>query len=196
MRHGSRRRGSGRRVRGPVAAAVGAGLALALAGCSAEQAPGAAALDADGDVVASVSQVQDLAAELTAEGGEQRPSELLVLQYLIVGDAVRDAVRAADDPAVPLLSAPSVQRLATDQGLTISLEAAEVAATQQMYRALVTAGADEDLQQRIADLDPTVNPRYGGWDPTTSSPLLLVEEPLPWIATATGDGAAEEDAGE
>lgn len=169
--------------------AVAAGLTALLAGCSADIAPGAAALDADGDVIVSVSQVEDVTAEL-------EPAQLTardVLFYEIAGPAVRGIAEREG----ALVSAEQVQRDVADgpAGLELSAEAAAVLASITTISALAQGGAQEEVLDRLRTLDPTINPRYGEWDGgVLPAALPIVDSPSPWILTpaeAPADGLGD-----
>lgn len=193
MRQGSRQDGAGRRGRWFPAAAVTAGVVLsaALAGCSADQAPGAAALDADGEVIVSVSQIEEVTAELAPTQLSARD----VLFYEIAGPAVQDLAEREG----ALVSTDQVQRdvAAAADGLELSAEAAAVLATVTTIGALAQGPTQAEVIERLQGLDPTINPRYGQWDGDVLPAALPIVDPVqPWIATpgegAAGEGAAED----
>lgn len=173
---------------------VGVGLAVAVAGCSADSAPGAAAIDADGDVVVSVSEVEDVAAELTEAFPGTQGLARLVLFLSVVRDDVRDLARDTGD----LLSTEEAKRGFAEQGVELSDPASEILAVSVMLSALDQGPAAPDLAERINALEPTVNPRYGTWDGDIWQPgaaaLPIVDAPLPWIEVSDGAPAGAVEA--
>jgi hypothetical protein len=169
------------------AAALGTAGPLALAGCSADVAPGAAALDADGDVVVTVDEVETVSAELTEAFPGTPEVDRLVVFFSVIADDVRDAARESGTP----VSADEARRGVAEQTeVQLSAEAAEVIAVSTMFAQLAQGPQGEALLERVSGLEPVVNPRYGVWDPATWDPgqgVPISDETLPWLAEAEGE---------
>ena len=181
-----------RHARALATVSVGVGLSAAMAGCSADSAPGAAAIDADGDVVVSVSEVEDITADLSQAFPGTQGLDRLVVFFSVVGEDVRDLARDTGD----LLSTEEAQRGFAEQGVQLSDQAAEILAVSVMLSTLDQGAAAGDLADRINALEPSVNPRYGTWDGDSwqagGGTLPIVDDPLPWIAADDPvDGGAD-----
>ncbi|MGF1664227.1 MAG: hypothetical protein ACFCVG_17485 [Kineosporiaceae bacterium] len=175
-----------------IAAAVAA--AAALAGCSADVAPGAAARDGDGEVVVTVAEVDALSAELSEAFPDTADVDRVVVFFSVIADEVRDSARESG----ALVSADEVRRGVAEQTeVQLSDEAAEVVAVSTMFSQLAQGPDGAALVERISALEPVLNPRYGTWDPGRWAPgenLPIADETLPWLAE-TEPGAEEEPAG-
>ncbi len=171
-----------RGIASAVAAAGVVGTAAALAGCSAEVAPGAAALDPDGGVVVTVDQVDAVSAELSEAFPGTADVERLVVFFSVISDDVRDL--AGESGTV--VSADEARRGVAEQTeLQLSDEAAQVIATSTMFAQLAQGPRGEVLVERVAGLEPVVNPRYGTWDAARWEPgqgVPIGEESLPWVS--------------
>jgi hypothetical protein len=182
--------GRGRPVpagRGGLLALAACGLvtgAVSASGCSADLAPGAAAVDSDGRVLATVSEVEEISAELAEALQLTDNLDRGVLLFLVIGDDVREI--AGQDGT--LVSAESVQQEARAQGIDLSERAADVLAVNTMYNQIVTGDSVEALNERLASVDPVVNPRFGAVEYQDNGQLTIVDQPLPWMG-----GAADAD---
>jgi hypothetical protein len=161
--------------------------ALALAGCSADVAPGAAALDADGDVVVTVDEVESVSAELSEAFPQAADISSAVVFFSVIADDVREVARESD----ALVSVDETRRGVAEQtDVQLSEEAAEVVAVSTMFAQLAQGPQAEAVVERVSALDPVVNPRYGEWDAQQWQPgqnLPIVEAALPWLAEAEGE---------
>jgi|GEM_PF-2129167 hypothetical protein len=168
------------------AAAVALATAGGAAGCSADVAPGVAALDADGDVVVTVDEVEEVSAELVEAFPETPDVQRLVVFFAVAEDEIDAMARESG----VMVSVDEVRRGVADQsGVELGDAAARVVATNAMYGRLGQGPDGEELVERIAALDPVLNPRYGTWDAAGWSPQEgppIADAPAPWLADAEG----------
>jgi hypothetical protein len=175
------------RIAAAAAAALGTAGPLVLAGWSAGVAPGAAALDVDGDVVVTVDEVDSVSAELAEAFPGTADVDRLVVFFSVIADDVQDVARESG----ALVSADEARRGVAEQTeVQISEEAAQVIAVSTMFAQLAQGPQGAALLERVSGLEPVVNPRYGTWDAQQWVPgenLPIAEETLPWLAEVGGE---------
>lgn len=172
---------STRRKRGLATAAVVLG--LVLGGCAAQ--PGAAAV-VDGQRIGE-NQVARAVADFTAVTGQpvdtQAMLSTLIIAPILLDVAAQGGVAASDAEAVALLDgqAQALGRTAPEEGYGEGV--IQVAKMTIVNQGLMTAPNAQELvgqvNERVAQADIEVSPRYGDFDPNIGQ---IVTEPLPWIA--------------
>lgn len=179
-----------RRGRAPRTATAVAGVAfvVAAAGCSAQVAPGAAAVSGSGEPVVSVEQVQQTSQELRALDPQGQSIEQSVLWLYLTADDVRQAAERNES----VVSAESQQQAVEEQlGVQISEEAAQILATQQMFATLPQAG-QERVNDALGESGITVNPRFGALGTLQNGLNFIVPESPAWLVSESGaTGAAQ-----